>query len=485
MSSESKLKRRRAPDPWRRFVDRTSELALVQSKLDTGIQGLPMRSGVVCFWGAFGMGKSWLLQRLEQMHQGCENPGEGTYPTITARLDLDPTVGTVLWSEDRLDREVLIRELWRQLAAQMGTELPAEEGASPNAWAEAFVEQVTRWAASSATPVLLLDSVDHVLTDDPESFYWFEQQVIEGLAITGRVLFVFASRGELRDWKRFQVRRRVTLYRLCAFNEEMVASQVGASPAACRQIYQHAFGHPQAVDFMGTVLEQKGIDLGKAPEGVALVDAVLARRVLREVIQGILHDCVLREPKRTLARRASVLRWLSLDPLRSLAEQLGLVEPERGEAHYQGLLATFQAQHLLYWDSSTSVYAFDPVLRRLLAHQMELDDRRGFCAAHHAAYHFHYDHLERYPGYLARYVPELAYHRAILGRCCPETPEPTLQEWWTSFVSGPRKELAAPEPWAELFASLAADKELRELLPQAEYKAMLDTARRRAAQGAD
>jgi hypothetical protein len=476
-----KLDRRHAPDSSRPFVNRRPEIELVQAKLDAGIDGGPIRSGIVCFWGAFGLGKSWLLLTLERQNRGRHTPRAGTHPTIAARLDLDHSVGRVFWLDGRLDRALLIRELWQQLAEQMATKLPDLDRDSPDAQATEFVNQVTRWAATSATPIIMLDTIDHVLTRDRKAFVWFERHIIERLAVTERVLFCFTSRGELRRWDRFQIRRRVTLHRLKAFNLEATAEQIGAGPVISTALYRQAFGHPLTTDFLGTALERAGVDLQNVQGDIDVLD----QHLLQDVLGYIVGESVspLSDLEQALARRACVLRWLHVEPLRFLAERLQITEVGRGDQYYVDRLNALQAEHLLYWNSTTSVYEFDPVLRKLLSRYLELERQGEYCATHDAAYRFHKGHLERYPVYLKQYVPELAYHRTLLGRCHPATSHPSLPEWWREFLSkGPPP---TQEPWQELVQSLAKDKELANILPKDEYDLLYKTAREHAAHNAD
>jgi hypothetical protein len=115
---------------------------------------------------------------------------------------------------------------------------------------------------------------------------------------------------------------------------------------------------------------------------------------------------------------------------------------------------------------------------------LEVDKPTQFCAAHLTAFDFHRDHLTRLPQYIARYVPELAYHRAILAHCEPLEPQPpTLQEWWEQFLS--EKTPTYPEPWAELVEMLGQDEELRDVLPVGDYERLYSDAEKRAARAAD
>lgn len=485
MNNGFELERRAAPDDAHPFVNRKTELDLIQTKLDAATNGGRIRSGVVCFWGAFGLGKSWLLFTLDERYRGPHKPGAGTHPTIVARLDLDVDLPKykpkrpVLWRDGRLDRGRLIRELWRLLAEQMSAGLPDLDRDSPDAQAEAFVSQVIQWAATSATPILMLDTVDHLVARDRASFHWFEQHVVERLAVSERVLFVLTGRGELRRWDRFQVRRRVTLHRLEAFGQEATAEQVRASPSAGQALHQQAFGHPLVTDLLGTALERAGIDLKTVQQDLERLDPSLLQTVLARVVREILAPIADTPQLETLVRRACVLRWLHVDPLRFMAEELEIVERGRGDQYYVDLLNDLQAEHLLYWNSTTSAYEFDPLLRKLLARYMELDNDAEYCDSHDAAYRFHRDHLNRYPAYLGQYVPELAYHRTLLARCRPPTSHPGLSEWWRAYLA--QGIPFAQDPWQELVQALADDQELKSVLPETEHDLLHKAAQEYAA----
>src|SRR5688572_1409856 len=134
---------RRSPEPGRPFINREQELQLIQDKLNMGLQGKEMSSTVVCFWGPFGMGKSWLLMELERRYRCVERRLDNTYPTITARLDLSRIISkdaqnrgiSRFWQDGQLNREALIKELWQQLALQLGVEVSDLGRASPEEWA--------------------------------------------------------------------------------------------------------------------------------------------------------------------------------------------------------------------------------------------------------------------------------------------------------------------------------------------------------------
>jgi hypothetical protein len=474
----STLQPRRSPEPGRPFINREKELQLVHDKLQEGLQGKQMPSVVICFWGAFGMGKSWLLIELERRHTFSGSEHSGSHPSITARLDLNKKIIPRLWVDDRLNRESLVRELWKQFASQLGTEVPDLGRASAEEWAEKFVKRITEWAAQSVTPLFMLDTVDDLLKMDEPTFIWLEQHVIEPLALTDRVLFVFTSRGEPSGWKRFQVRRRIDSQRLCAFDPETAGKEVDAAPVISRLLYRHAFGHPLFTECLGTALENQGYNLKGTAQSELSIEPPFLKEILRQVVDEILT--IVPVTLHQIAKNASVLRWVSVEPLRSLAEALGLVDVGRGDAFYlDNIIAELQAHHLLYWNNDQNCYEPDPVLRKLMAYELELDDPVQFGKAHKAAYAFHQKHLVDSPQYLSRYVPELAFHHKILS-LCPEAENNliSLETWWQDFLA--KSTPVNPEPWVELVKTLQQDHELEEILPPQDYRRLLSEAQKRA-----
>jgi hypothetical protein len=486
MTAMHRLLPRPAPEPGRPFVNREIELQFIEEKLRSARQGDPMSMAVVCFWGAFGIGKSWLLGELERLYRRNGPQMHGSYSTLAARLDMNPERVPALWQGNKLAVKQVVRELWKQLARQIGTSVPDLSRLSAEECAREFVEQVTTGLAH-AIPILMLDTMDIVVCDDEEAFFWLEEHLIERLALTDRVLFLFAGRGELRRWNRFQVRRRVDSYPLAAFDEQTSGKEIKANPDASKALYCHTFGHPLATEYLGRMLEEQGINLEKA--GASEVEEALERSLVQTALKAVTQHVFDKVPEllAQLAQHASVLRWVNVEPLRYLAETLGLAGSSHGDAYYLDLIGQLQAHHLLYWDVDAANYGFDPALRHLLAHSLELDDAEQFQKVHLTAFEYHRGHLERHPQYLARYVPEAAYHHAIGVRRKPLLHRvPAFQSWWERFLSEQATQDA--EPWSELIDALEEDTELRSVLPAEEYESLCSRVREHtiaAGQGLD
>jgi hypothetical protein len=485
MNDTSILQPHPAPEPGRPFVDRDGELELIADKLRRGCRGDPMPLAVVCFWGASGIGKSWLLGELARQHRRCESTTQDSCPTLAARLDMSRQSISTLWQGRELDVRRVIQELWKQLAQQLGTAVPELERLSPDEYAGRFVEHVTDWL-EYATPILMIDTADVLMRDDETAFFWLEEHLVEPLALTDRVLFVIASRGELRRWRRWQVRRRVDPYPLSAFDADTAGQEVRANDEVSAALYRHTYGHPLATEYLGRLLEWTGIDLSTATgdeASAALGPAVVQTALDRAVERLFVHLPAEKRPGMArLARHTSVLRWVNVGPLRSLLEALGVDDLGRGDGYYLDLITDLQAHHLLYWDISSASYTTDPALRRLLAHALEIGEPEQFCQAHQASYRYHRDHLDRFPQYLAHYLPEAAFHYAVVaqGGARPQD-ELDFWTWWDRFLSGPAP--ADAGTWRELADVLEKDGELREVLSAEEHGRLCSAVHERAALG--
>ena len=141
---------------------------------------------------------------------------------------------------------------------------------------------------------------------------------------------------------------------------------------------------------------------------------------------------------------------------------------DRSDVYYLDLIGQLQAHHLLYWNVENASYEFTATLRHLLAHGLELDDPQSFAAAHLAAYNYHRKHIEAFPQYLGRYVPEAAYHGSVLAtNGMFPTDIPTFASWWKKFLADAPDDV---EPWDELRLAMESDAELPVVMPSQDYQ---------------
>jgi hypothetical protein len=470
--------------PNRPFVDRETELALIKAKIQAGCQmdgKIPL--AVTCFWGASGIGKSCLLEDIESRYRRDGSCSTEECRTIAVRISLSKSTesANVFWSDQKFAAAQVVPELWKQLTRQMGAQLPDLANYSPEQVAKAFVHQISRWV-NGVTSIILLDTLDDVVREDEQAFFWLEEHLIEPLALTDRVLFVLASRGELRRWKRFQVSRRVDLIPIKAFKDPSdLGHQVKADEQVGEVLYQHSFGHPFATRRLGDWLQEHGVDLQKATP--TEVENALDTSTVTLVLDPIIKDILEHVQAKDLVKAISVLRWVNVEPVRYLTEELGLVEHKLGDAYFLDLIGQIQARHILYWDIQTTNYRCDPSVRRLIAHSLELNNEKYFEQAHIKAREFHQQHLDKYPEYLAHYIPELAYHTAILTQHGQSSVQP-FREWWNEFLTRAPQH---PDPWIDLLnrlwgseKNMPLDNELQEVWGHTEYAWLVNEVRTRA-----
>ncbi len=479
IETEVKLQPRPAPEPGYPFVNRKKELKLIEDKLSNARRGDHIAMNVVCFWGTFGIGKSWLLHELERCYRRSAQAGEESHPTAAVRLDMAPERVPVLWQGDKLDVRQVIYEFWKQLALQVGAHAQEPDQISAEEYARDFVQQVTNWSGS-VTPILLLDTMDSVVHKDEQAFFWLEEHLVEPLALTERVLLVFASRGELRRWQRFQVRRKVDPCRLEAFSVRTAGREVQASTAISQILYRQTFGHPLATEYTGRLLQEQGMNLKTA--SVQEIEEALTPELMQMTLRHVTEQVFGQVPPLVsrLACDLSILRWVNEDALRKLVIDLGL-DLGRGPLH-DDPIGALQSYHLLYWDTELSSYTFAPTVRRLLARSLELDNPAEFSKAHCTAYRYHQEHLDKAPLLLAHYLPEAAYHYAMAGRSGALLADVQgFESWWQGFLS--ERAPAEGGPWKELARTVKNDVELKEVLSTEEYERLYVQARERAQAG--
>jgi AAA+ ATPase superfamily predicted ATPase len=499
------------------FIGREPELQLIDSILEPGRQGYPMDNSIISFVGPWRIGKTALLQEIaKRFRKELGSASTESHPTITAYIDLGQLI-----REGKLDRKQLVREVCSQLWNQLGVEIDPPPLAT-EAIRHLSIEQaaydlrvyVKRWT-SYFTPIILFDTVDALTKEDEKSFWWIEKEIMGSLVGPGRTLFVLAGRQELRRWNQFQTRRKAQLERatrfLNSFDEETTGLQIAGSPAVNAAIKRHTFGHPEAAHYLAEVLEAQGLNLATASaEEVDKVLKEILPTVLDELTKEILRD-VPKELKE-IARRASVLRWISSEPLSFLAKYLKLEDEERikkeivsgsyttEEGYYLDIIGQLQEAAVLNRNVAEADFRIPLPLRQLLDHALELKDPKAYGLAHQAAFLFHVDQLEQYPDYLARYVPEAIYHNLRLNTLEDEHPEfydpnphnrmfcitmaGPIDDWWPHHFDYSWKQSGKEPPgqkaWQELAEALEEDGELRALMHPATYNSFLKGAKQRA-----
>lgn len=428
----------------RLYVNRESEIRLIDDKCAAGRSNAPIAAPVVCFWGGRGMGKSWLLRELERRFQSSDPARKPD--TVCARLDLDPFVlGRSLWETGSLDKAGLVRELWRQLARQAGAKPPPETRKGDARWAREFTAFIMRLIERELTPLILLDSLDELVMGDPDAYEWLEEHVFEQLAITDRVVLVLASRGKPIYLQRWQMRRRMVDpadTQLCAFSREETAQQARKVTPAADELYAYSHGYPLATAFLADDLRAAGDEAGEDVAAGAL-EAAIANMLVG--VERSLADT---------ARRLSALRRVDIEPVRAVLAAVDDPLAGEGDRAIDSMILALRNEHLLYWDSGHKSYTFDAALRRVLADALQRSDDATFTKVTAAATTFYAERLHKGTGYLPWDLPEYLFAACLrsTGRVQALLAELDLRE------------APAEEVRDEALGALNADKELQAML---------------------
>lgn len=457
MQKTQPLVRQRKPSPDFLLVNRKPEQALIQEKLDDGQSGEPMPQAVVCFWGAHGMGKSWLMRKLaERWRMPTPAPWRLKRPASAAYLDVAFTDAPIWLRDgestallgDTLDARGLLAELWRQLREQSG--VPDDiclNDPTDDDWADAFVERVCALAVSAVTPVILLDSVDELVERDLPAFRWLEERVLERLALTDRVLIVLASRGRPTYVRRWQLRRRIEAVQLLAFDEQAAVAQARAAGNLAREIFGYSYGYPLATDFL--------VEMARRGEG--RLDEEGLRTALVATVDEILAEVPNVEERRAVLV-LSALRRVEAPAMFAVLKAASSPLGRGGEQAMNDLIERLLRLRLLYWDGERKSYGFDATVRQVLGEWLKLAEPATYERVHAAAAAFYAgDEQQAAPPIWS--APELVYYTMQSGS---QTPVKDVAASLRRYLAG-WKSHAGASALKQIGKELAGDTEIEAL----------------------
>lgn len=454
------LHRQRIPSPDSPLVNREQEQALIQEKLNNGQSGEPMPQAVVCFWGAHGMGKSWLMYKLAERWR-TPTPAPWRVPRPAAAAYVDVAFGEApIWLHegrsavelgDTLNCSALLAEMWRQLRDQCdvaGIDLidPTDDD-----WADAFVSHVSRLAVEAVTPVIMLDSVDELVERDLPAFRWLEERVLERLALTDRVLIVLASRGSPTYVRRWQLRRRIQSVQLHPFDKETATIQARSAGSLAGEIYGYSHGYPLATDFFAQMAQPGASELDEERRRVAL-DATVD-----EILAGV-PDYELRREIALI----SVLRLVEAQAMLAVLKAAGSPLGRAGEQEMNDLIERLLRLRLLYWDGDRKSYSFDASVRQVLGDWLQLAEPT-LCQRAHEAAEAYYAGDEQQAAPPIWSGPELIYHTvqsSASGKAADARLRKYLDAWNSSTDARVLRRLSGALANDEEIRTAASDKGL-------------------------
>jgi hypothetical protein len=185
------------------------------------------------------------------------------------------------------------------------------------------------------------------------------------------------------------------------------------SRAVAGALYEYTFGHPLASRI---VIDNLLCDIPAARIDVRTFDErreAISETISAEVIDRCFLDQLGSRPDlRSLLWTICVLRKFSPTPLRHLAEGLSGGESK----HWQGGLLLdavrdLQETTLVQWDSATSEYTLDRMVRKIMAQNLAVREPAEFQRRHDEAVRLYDRWIEQFPHNAAGYLLERTFHR--------------------------------------------------------------------------
>lgn len=446
-----------------RFVDREAELRLIAKLCDAAATPGGTPSGVVNFWGIKGSGKTWLLHHLKDRYQ--YRPPQFPYqkPTITAYFSFGQ------------DEEVRPAEVARAFSSQVLRQIShiiseAEEqllkSVQESGALDSFV-RVFRQLTDNFAPLLMLDTCENISSD-----VWreIELEIIEPLVRTNRVIFVVAGRQYVRQWHRFEVRRRVASFTntlVSPFNKETALQQIqrgnyqlDRSPELfVEEVYRYSGGNPFMVDLFARSARTRS-------------DIVRLINENEATLLGIGKDW------RPLIEQLAPLRFYRGDSLRFMLAVDNSEEESRPDNYYLSILRDLDAaSEVVWWDHGKKAYITSPPVRQMinLRQSLEEETRDSFVTQHHLAIAMYKSQLEKNPRTSDDYVLEIWFHLANIYLATED--RDSLEKELREVL--PLVDRLDSDSTNSLQKALEADRELLDLLPTEMSHLLQDYLRQR------
>lgn len=416
------------------FVNREYELRQIRRKVNEGLAGYPITQPVIHLWGLRGVGKSWLLRRLETDYRFApdkRNGKEGTFSLLADFHAVELRFST--WEPIRVTR--LLGRLVEQVEKQLGerlydaardelTAFKAEfqrltesdgtrEAADLVDWFVALIVRLSR----RFVPLLLLDTVEKL---DEDSFFWLESHVIEPIVRTNGVIVIVAGRKEIPRWREFGVRQRLVVWEITSFNKEGTTEQLARRGYGHLGdlVYSLSSGHPYINQFLGEALDRLTNRQPPPP------DFVEAHRAEVVALLGALETEFLREVDsevhRNVLRILSTLRKFNIELARHMLGKLLDDSYERQpDSYFLRLFEDLEDTNLVWWSADQRGYVIGPELRRLMALRAQKGSMEAFIERHKEALK-KYQEIVRRPSSLDHvgFLTETLFHLAntLLGQ---------------------------------------------------------------------
>jgi len=445
------------------FVDRKPQLDLVEERVGSAYTNKFIPSPLVNFWGVKGIGKTWLLRYLNDKYQYPRKEPEATFSLFYAFEDnpLSQQVGTVV--------RTLANEIFTQLSQTIATDVRDDLRLAQDLGdATAFVDALNA-SAQQLTPLLLLDNTEHIPASAWEKI---EQELLEPLITSNRIIVVIAGRRQIPRWRRFEVRRRVVEYDRTRINP-LAKTDIGKQLEVSRYrnisvdwLYAHTGGNPYLVDILARQATQWIEENKDVADHTLIWEQHRSQlvQILKESEDGQLESVVDKELR--IALYAVIpLRFYRLEAMRYMcSRQAANEEPD---VYYLTLLRRLdQETEVVWWHRDRRAYVTSEVVRLVINRRHLLEEPNDLVLNHRHACAMYWNWIEDYPQASEDFIIELYFHLGNIYLAKQNFDE--LHQESLKVLSYAEKELN-PDRLIILqkaFDEQMGDRELLDLLPE-------------------
>ena len=171
-------------------------------------------------------------------------------------------------------------------------------------------------------------------------------------------------------------------------------------------LWSYSFGHPLTTRVIYDALCQWNPD---APLDALETQADDVAQVVHDLIEDYFLSGVERPELRKLIWDTCVLRKFNVAHLREFA---GDDDARQSEAFYLNLIRDLVASTLVHWSSEDGGYVFDPVVRQILARNLQMQDSERYLKQHETAAVMYEQWIQKHPRNAGDFLIELMVHQA-------------------------------------------------------------------------
>jgi hypothetical protein len=399
------------------FVARKTELKTIREKVRQAQTENMIVEPVINFWGVGGIGKTWLLRHLEHTYNYLTEPT--AEPSF---LEPRPTFSlyyTFVDDPTKISLSTLTKSLASQTFSQLSERLSEEDRdilvQAGNTGNIKTLANILKKLSRDFVPLILLDNTEKI-----ESADWaeLEQELVEPLVSSNRVLVVIAGRRRAPRWKRFEVRRRAMepdKTRIHAFSKDQVSKQIEQQgyriPADL--LFSYTAGNPHLVDAIARNI--RDWTNGKEPDSIWFDQHQddLLLPILQAYEEHLLED--LPKRLREVLQAVSPLRAYRLEALRFMLTNRKIKVEPQPDSYYLSLLRDLEQQtEVVWWSQSRRAYKTDGMVRRVMNRKLLLQDEKAYTWRHRQAIKMYWNWAETYSGASEDFIIEIWFHQASI-----------------------------------------------------------------------